>query len=200
MADTGDLKSPVGNDVPVQVGSVALISGCSSVGRARALGAWGRRIITCHSDQPERACRIFHSHYSQLSGNRAVWHSKLGRLRGLAKRIRQWNLTPRPQVRFLHPRFICGYGVTGSHADFRCPCRKAWGIVPLYPYHGHRMVAYRLLNSFDHYYSQLASDGAVVLCKLGFHAAVVQRLVHQPSKLRTWVRLPSAALNQGAGT
>lgn len=27
-----------------------------------------------------------------------------------------------------------------------------------------------------------------------YYAAVVQRLVHQPSKLRTWVRLPSAAL------
>ena len=35
------------------------------------------------------------------------------------------------------------------------------------------MVAYRLLISFDHYYSQLASDGAVVLCKLGLYAAMV---------------------------
>ena len=32
-----------------------------------------------------------------------------------------------------------------------------------------------LLISFDcHYYSQLASDGAVVLCKLGSYATVVQ--------------------------
>ena len=43
----------------------------------------------------------------------------------------------------------------------------------------------RLLISFDHYYSQL--------CKLGSHAAVVQRLVYQPSKLRMRFRLPFAA-------
>ena len=51
-----------------------------------------------------------------------------------------------------------------------------------------------LLISFDcHYYSQLASDGAVVLCKLGDYAAVVQWLVYQPSKLRMRFRLPFAA-------
>lgn len=44
-----------------------------------------------------------------------------------------------------------------------------------------------------YYYSQLASDGAVVLCKLGSHAAVVQWLVYQPSKLRMRFRLPFAA-------
>lgn len=70
----------------------------------------------------------------------------------------------------------------------------ACGFDAHYPHHGHRMVAYRLLISFDcHYYSRLASDGAVVLCKLGFHAAVVQRLVHQPSKSMEWVRFPFAA-------
>lgn len=44
-----------------------------------------------------------------------------------------------------------------------------------------------------YYYSQLASDGAVVLCKLGDYAAVVQWLVYQPSKLRMRFRLPFAA-------
>ena len=50
----------------------------------------------------------------------------------------------------------------------------ACGFDAHYPHHGHRMVAYRLLISFDcHYYSRLASDGAVVLCKLGDCAAIV---------------------------
>lgn len=36
------------------------------------------------------------------------------------------------------------------------------------------MVAYHLLISFDHYYSQLARKSAVVLCMLGSYATVVQ--------------------------
>nr|DAN17308.1 MAG TPA: hypothetical protein [Caudoviricetes sp.] len=35
------------------------------------------------------------------------------------------------------------------------------------------MVAYRLLISFDHYYSQLARKSAVVLCKLSDCAVMV---------------------------
>lgn len=71
---------------------------------------------------------------------------------------------------------------------------SACGFDAHYPHHGHRMVAYRLLISFDcHYYSQLASDGAVVLCKLGDYAAVVQWLVYQLSKLRMRFRLPFVA-------
>ena len=123
--------------------------------------------MTCHSDQPERACRIFHSHYSRLSGNRAVWRSKPGKLRGFAKRIRQWNLTPRPQVRFLHPRFIWAYGEIWQYAvALGAIVERRGGSSPLTP----TTVMNRCcswLNSFDHYYSQLASDGAIVLCKLG---------------------------------
>ena len=41
-----------------------------------------------------------------------------------------------------------------------------------------------LLISFDcHYYSRLASDGAVVLCKLGSYATVVQLAERQISNL-----------------
>lgn len=39
------------------------------------------------------------------------------------------------------------------------------------------------LNSFDHYYSRLASDGVVVLCKLGDYATVVQLAERQISNL-----------------
>ena len=61
---------------------------------------------------------------------------------------------------------------------------SACGFDAHYPHHGHRMVAYRLLISFDyHYYSQLASDGAVVLCKLGDYATVVQLAERQISNL-----------------
>ena len=100
---------------------------------------------------------------------------------------------PIAKVRFFPAQFICHSGGIDLHIYFRGRRRKACEFESRLWHHGHRMVAYRLLNSFDHYYSQLASDGAVVLCKLGSHAAVVQRLVYQPSKLRMRFRLPFAA-------
>ncbi len=100
---------------------------------------------------------------------------------------------PIAKVRFFPAQFICHSGGIDLHIYFRGRRRKACEFESRLWHHGHRMVAYRLLISFDHYYSQLASDGAVVFCKLGFHAAVVQRLVHQPSKLRMRFRLPFAA-------
>ena len=51
---------------------------------------------------------------------------------------------------------------------------SACGFDAHYPHHGHRMVAYRLLISFD---------GAVVLCKLGDYATVVQLAERQISNL-----------------
>lgn len=50
---------------------------------------------------------------------------------------------------------------------------SAWRFESSCEHHGHGMVAYHLLISFDHYYSQLARKSAVVLCKLGLYAAMV---------------------------
>ena len=82
---------------------------------------------------------------------------------------------PIAKVRFFPAQFICHSGGIDLHIYFRGRRRKACEFESRLWHHGHRMVAYRLLISFDcHYYSRLASDGAVVLCKLGFHAAGVQ--------------------------
>lgn len=101
---------------------------------------------------------------------------------------------PIAKVRFFPAQFICHSGGIDLHIYFRGRRRKACEFESRLWHHGHRMVAYRFVDSFDcHYYSRLASDGAVVLCKLGDYAAVVQRLVYQPSKLRMRFRLPFAA-------
>ena len=78
------------------------------------------------------------------------------------------------RVRISPAQFICHSGGIDLHIYFRGRRRKACEFESRLWHHGHRMVAYRLLISFDcYYYSQLASDGAVVLCKLGDYAAMV---------------------------
>lgn len=91
---------------------------------------------------------------------------------------------PIAKVRFFPAQFICHSGGIDLHIYFRGRRRKACEFESRLWHHGHRMVAYRLLISFDcHYYSQLASDGAVVLCKLGDCATVVQLAERQISNL-----------------
>ena len=80
---------------------------------------------------------------------------------------------PIAKVRFFPAQFICHSGGIDLHIYFRGRRRKACEFESRLWHHGHRMVAYRLLISFDHYYSQLARKSAVVLCKLGDCAVIV---------------------------
>lgn len=80
---------------------------------------------------------------------------------------------PIAKVRFFPAQFICHSGGIDLHIYFRGRRRKACEFESRLWHHGHRMVAYRLLISFDHYYSKLARKSAVVLCKLGLHAVMV---------------------------
>ena len=74
---------------------------------------------------------------------------------------------PIAKVRFFPAQFIWAYGEIWQHAvALGATVERRGGSSPLTP----TTVMNRCcswLNSFDHYYSQLASDGAVVLCKLG---------------------------------
>lgn len=88
--------------------------------------------------------------------------------------VKAWSFeVPISRVRISPAQFICHSGGIDLHIYFRGRRRKACEFESRLWHHGHRMVAYRLLISFDYYYSQLASDGAVVLCKLGDCAAMV---------------------------
>ena len=87
--------------------------------------------------------------------------------------VRQRTLTPPSQVRPLLAQFIWAYGEIWQYAvALGAIVERRGGSSPLTP----NTVMNRCcswLNSFDHYYSQLASDGAVVLCKLGLYAVMV---------------------------
>ena len=77
------------------------------------------------------------------------------------------------RVRISPAQFIWAYGEIWQHAvALGATVERRGGSSPLTP----TTVMNRCcswLNSFDYYYSQLASDGAVVLCKLGDYAAMV---------------------------
>ena len=77
------------------------------------------------------------------------------------------------RVRVSPAQFIWAYGEIWQHAvALGATVERRGGSSPLTPITVmNRCCSW--LNSFDHYYSQLASDGAVVLCKLGLHAAMV---------------------------
>ena len=87
------------------------------------------------------------------------------------------------RVRVSPAQFIWAYGEIWQHAvALGATVERRGGSSPLTP----TTVMNRCcswLNSFDHYYSQLASDGAVVLCKLGSYATVVQLVERQISNL-----------------